>query len=134
MAELDLDRIQSEAAAALREGRLLLQRCACGELRLPPRAACAVCLSTDWTWHAAAGGGRLYSWVVYHVAFHPDFRERLPYNVAVVELDEGPRLITSIVDDNARLQMEARVTLVKPELGGGAAPAPARFKLSPQNE
>jgi uncharacterized OB-fold protein len=128
MPELDLDRIQSESAAAMSEGRLLLQRCACGELRLPPRAACPKCLATEWTWQAAEGGGRLYSWVVYHVAFHPDFRERLPYNVALVELDEGPRLITNIVDDSSLLQPEARVTFVKPEPG---APALARFKLTP---
>jgi uncharacterized OB-fold protein len=128
MAELDLDRIQGEYTAALLEGRLRLQRCICGELRLPPRAACAKCLATSWTWHDAAGGGRLHSWVVYHVAFHPDFRERLPYNVALVELDEGPRLITNIIDDSALLQAEARVTLVKPEAGAAAL---ARFKLVP---
>lgn len=126
MPELDLDRLQSESAAALLEGRLLLQRCACGELRLPPRAACPKCLATDWTWHAAEGSGRLYSWVVYHVAFHPDFRERLPYNVALVELDEGPRLITNIVDDSALLQPDARVVFVKPDPGAAAV---ARFKL-----
>lgn len=126
MAELDLDRIHAEYSAALGEGRLLLQRCGCGELRLPPRAACAKCLATTWTWLAAVGGGRLYSWVVYHVAFHADFRDRLPYNVALVELDEGPRMITNIIDDNALLRAEARVTLVKPEAGASAL---ARFKL-----
>ena len=85
MAELDLDRIQSAYTAGLRDGQLLLQRCSCGVLRLPPRAACEECLGMSWTWQAAAGGGTLYSWVVYHVAFHPDFRERLPYNVALVQ-------------------------------------------------
>lgn len=130
MPELDLERMQREYTAALLEGRLLLQRCACGELRLAPRAACAKCLASNWIWHAAEGGGRLHSWVVYHVAFHPDFRERLPYNVALVELDEGPRLITNIVDDSALLQPEARVRFVKPESGAAAL---ARFKLVQTN-
>lgn len=58
---------------------------------------------------------RLHSWVVYHVAFHPDFRERLPYNVALVELDEGPRLITNIIDDSELLQPDARVTFAGPD-------------------
>jgi uncharacterized protein len=129
MAELDLDRIQGEYTAGLMSGQLLLQRCACGELwlPLPPRATCAKCLASDWTWHAAQGGGRLHSWVVYHVAFHPDFRDRLPYNVALVALDEGPRLITNIIDDNALLQAEARVVFVKPEAGTAAL---ARFQLA----
>jgi uncharacterized OB-fold protein len=67
----------------------------------------------------------LYSWVIYHVAFHPEFRDRLPYNVALVELDEGPRMITNIVDDNELLTAHARVTFVKPD---AAAPL-ARFRL-----
>lgn len=125
MPELDLDRIQDAYTAGLREGRLLLQRCSCGELWLPPRAACGKCLGTSWTWHAAGGGGTLYSWVVYHVSFHPDFADRLPYNVALVALDEGPRMITNIVDDNALLSADARVSFVKPD---AAAPL-ARFKL-----
>jgi uncharacterized OB-fold protein len=127
MAELDLDRIQREYTAGLAEGRLLLQRCSCGALRMPPLAACDRCLGTTWTWQAAGGGGKLYSWVIYHVAFHPDFRERLPYNVALVELDEGPRMITNILDDNELLCADARVTFVKP-----APEQPsqlARFKL-----
>jgi uncharacterized OB-fold protein len=127
MPELDLERIQSEYAAALLEGRLLLQRCVCGEMRVPPIAACPNCLATAWTWHAAHGGGRLHSWVVYHVAFHPDFRDRLPYNVALVELDEGPRMITNIIDDSELLEPEARVTFVRPAPGAAAL---ARFKLA----
>src|SRR5450432_4689590 len=79
---------------ALAEGRLMFQRCVYGQHRLPPRAACPACLRADWTWQVAAGGGCLKSWVVYHIAYHEAFRERLPYNVAIVELDEGPRLIT----------------------------------------
>ncbi|HET8938802.1 MAG TPA: OB-fold domain-containing protein [Polyangiales bacterium] len=125
MPELDLERISNAYTAGLQEGRLLLQRCSCGALWLPPRAACDKCLGAPWTWHEAGGGGTLYSWVIYHVAFHPEFRDRLPYNVALVELDEGPRMITNIVDDNELLTAHARVTFVKPD---AAAPL-ARFRL-----
>jgi uncharacterized OB-fold protein len=38
------------------------------------------------------------SWVIFHTAFHEAFEKRLPYNVAVVELDEGPRLITNLTN------------------------------------
>jgi uncharacterized OB-fold protein len=84
---------------ALAEGRLSYQRCArCSNAWLPPRDACPACLSPEWAWEAASGRGRVLSWVVYHRAYHPAFAHRLPYNVAVVELDEGPRLVTNIID------------------------------------
>jgi hypothetical protein len=84
---------------ALAEGTLSFQRCArCANAWLPPRDACPACLSPEWAWEAASGRGRVLSWVVYHRAYHPAFADRLPYNVAVVELDEGPRLVTNIVD------------------------------------
>ena len=91
---LDIDTINEAYLAALAEGRLVLQVCACGHRWLPPRAACSACLGSQWTWQTAQGGGRLKSWVVYHTAFSEAFRGRLPYNVALVELDEGPSMIT----------------------------------------
>ncbi len=84
---------------SLAEGRLSFQRCAqCSNAWLPPRDACPACLSPEWAWEEASGRARVLSWVVYHRAYHPAFADRLPYNVAVVELDEGPRVVTNIVD------------------------------------
>jgi uncharacterized OB-fold protein len=124
---LDIDDIQQQSQAALLEGRLLLQRCSCGQLRLPPRAACPVCLGLSWTWQAAQGGGKLVSWVVYHVAFHESFRERVPYNVSLIELDEGPRMISNVLADTARLVADARVRFVTSREGERAI---ARFELT----
>jgi uncharacterized protein len=125
-AELDTDRIHETHLAALAEGRLVIQRCACGHRWAPPRATCAACLGSEWTWETAAGGGRLLSWVVYHTAFHDSFRDRVPYNVALVELDEGPRLITNILADSAALRAEARVRFVASREGEHTL---ARFEL-----
>ncbi|HVX98591.1 MAG TPA: OB-fold domain-containing protein [Pseudorhodoplanes sp.] len=84
---------------ALKQGRLTFQRCQrCGHAWLPPRAECPECLAADWAWTEACGRGRIVSWVVYHHAYHDAFKDRLPYNVALVELEEGPRLITNIVN------------------------------------
>jgi len=84
---------------ALRQGRLTFQRCRhCSHAWLPPRAECPQCLEAEWDWTTASGKGRVISWVVYHHAYHEAFRDRLPYNVTLVELDEGPRLITNIVN------------------------------------
>jgi uncharacterized OB-fold protein len=83
----------------LGEGRFQFQRCArCGHAWLPPREDCPSCWSPEWRWQTASGRGRLVSWVVFHTAFHEAFEKRLPYNVALVELDEGPRLISNVVD------------------------------------
>jgi uncharacterized protein len=82
----------------LGEGRFQFQRCAsCGHAWLPPREDCPCCWSREWQWQDASGLGTVVSWVVFHTAFHEAFEKRLPYNVAVVELAEGPRLITNIV-------------------------------------
>lgn len=98
----------------LREGVLRFQRCAdCSHAWLPARAECPRCLQPDPRWEDAGGGARMVSWVVYHIAFHPAFRDRLPYNVAIVELDEGPRLVSNIValdsDGGPRIDRHLRV-------------------------
>jgi hypothetical protein len=52
------------------------------------------------------------SWVVYHHAYHDYFASRLPYNVAVVELEEGPRLISNVVGATGRLRIDMPLKLV----------------------
>lgn len=113
---------------ALREGRLIYQRCAsCDDAWLPPRTECPRCLAPEPGWREASGEGRLVSWVVYHHAYHPYFAQRLPYNVAVVELAEGPRLVTNIVVTERPLAIDMPVALVIEHEAGVALPrfAPA---------
>jgi uncharacterized OB-fold protein len=98
--------------SGLDEGELRYQRCnVCGNAWLPAREECPRCLEDDWTWRPSAGRGRIISWVVYHQAVHPSFADRLPYNVAVVELDEGPRVITNIKADPDRLSIDQPVVV-----------------------
>lgn len=95
----------------LAEGRLQFQRCArCGHAWLPPRAECPECLHADWRWETACGRGRLISWVVFHIAYHAYFKDKLPYNVSLIELDEGPRLVSNVVGANA-LKIDQAVEL-----------------------
>ena len=117
--------------AALAQGYLVFQRCdACGHAWLPARHQCPHCLGDATHWERASGQGRLFSWVVYHTAYHEAFASRLPYNVAVVELAEGPRLITHIVDDNALLRGDAPVQLQVQQRDGVAL---ACFRLVPES-
>ena len=109
----DITPVSAPYWSALAEGRLTYQSCACGHCWLPPRADCPNCLGQQWTWQTAAGGATLVSWVVFHTPPSDAFEGRTPYNVAVVQLDEGPRMITNIDDapDGKGLQIGQRLTL-----------------------
>jgi uncharacterized OB-fold protein len=88
----------AEYRAALADGRLAFQRCErCANAWLPPRDHCPRCLSSTWRWEDASGEAKVVSWVVYQRAFHPAFADRVPYNVVVAELAEGPRLISNVI-------------------------------------
>jgi len=85
--------------ANLREHKLTAQRCkACGKFfTFPPQGSCPHCLSSDYDWIAVSGKGKVYSFVTYHRAWHPAYQDKTPYNVSLIDLDEGPRLISNVV-------------------------------------
>jgi uncharacterized protein len=83
---------------ALARHELVMQRCTdCGRLWFPPGKHCQHCWSADVAWTPLSGRGRLFSFTVYHRAYSAELADQLPYVVGIVELDEGPRLITNIV-------------------------------------
>ena len=67
----------------------------CGHLFLPPGPCCPTCWSTQLAARPVSGRGRVFSFAVYRRTYHP--ATPAPYVVALVELDEGPRLISNIV-------------------------------------
>ena len=85
--------------ANLREHKLTAQHCkACGKFfTFPPQGSCPHCLSSDYDWIAVSGKGKVYSFVTYHRAWHPAYQDKTPYNVSLIDLDEGPRLISNVV-------------------------------------
>jgi len=109
----ELDDLSRPFWDALKQGRLTFQRCtACGHAWLPARSDCPRCLAPDWQRQDAKGGATLVSWVVYRMAYHPAFESRLPYTVATVQLDEGPRMISNIVGAQpSQLRIEQRLRL-----------------------
>jgi hypothetical protein len=83
---------------ALKAGRLEFQRCrTCSHAWLPERASCPNCLSTETGWDQATGRARVVSWIIYHRAYADHLKGKVPYNVAIVALDEGPQMITNIL-------------------------------------
>lgn len=77
---------------------LRIQACReCGHRWLPASVVCPRCWSDRTAWVAASGAGTVFSFAVYHRAYHEAFRPLVPYVVAVVELAEGPRLVSNLV-------------------------------------
>lgn len=99
--------------AAASEGCLELQRCrACSLVVSYPRVRCPRCHSDDLAWEAMAGSGTVYSCTVVHRAPEPALAGEVPYVVALVDLDEGARLMSNIVGcapDQVHIGMPVRV-------------------------
>lgn len=84
---------------ALARGEVLLQHCAaCGTWVYYPRIRCPHCLSDDLPWERVRGTGTVYTFTIGRQPTHPAFADDVPQLIAVVELDEGPRLTTTLVE------------------------------------
>lgn len=100
--------------------QLLIQRCDCGHVFHPPLPACPACGSRDWCWQPASGRGSVFSYTVVHLAAHPDFGAHVPYVAALVELEEGPRMVADILDvepEDVHIGMPLRVRFVEVSAG-----------------
>jgi hypothetical protein len=76
---------------------LVFQRCKqCGNWVHPPRPFCPKCRSLEKEWARSSGKGTVYSWVTYRESPHTAFQA--PYSVVLVELEEGVRLVSNMVD------------------------------------
>jgi uncharacterized protein len=94
-------------------GELRLQVCGnCGLHRFPDSYVCPRCLSRDASWEPASGRGTLWSWITIHQKYFEAFADELPYQVAFVHLEEGPYLITGLVDAPSDLRLDQPVEVV----------------------
>jgi uncharacterized OB-fold protein len=83
-------------ACARRE--LRLQRCSeCARWRFPASANCPQCLSRGYEWRQVSGRGTVWSWIRMHRPYFPAMKDRLPYLVALISLEEGPRIMSTVV-------------------------------------
>ena len=99
--------------AGVREERLLAQRCsACGTLRFPPLPICDQCLEEASEWEEVSTTGTIWSYIVYHRAFHPGFEDEVPYVVAIVENQEGLRFTGNVIGDRQHIAVGVPVTAV----------------------
>lgn len=95
-------------------GELMIQRCtSCKAYLAPGSRACTECMNETLEWVPASGRATLFTFAIMYQRYHPGFAADLPYNIAVVELEEGPRLNTTVVgvaNDDLRVGMPLVVT------------------------
>lgn len=106
---------------ATREHRLMLQRCANGHTFYYARTHCPECLSNELEWVQASGRGTLYTYTVARREQSPEFAADVPYIIAAITLEEGPRMTSLLVDadpDNVQIDGPVEVAWddVSPDL------------------
>jgi uncharacterized OB-fold protein len=98
---------------AAKRHELRMQRCpSCGYVRYPPAPRCPECLEENDDWVLLSGRGKIWSFNVYHHLFNQSFKDEIPYNVALIELEEGPRLLSNVVgiaNDSLRVDMPVEI-------------------------
>lgn len=81
-----------------RRHELRMQQCLdCNHIRYPISHVCPKCLSEKAEWKRLSGRGEVFSYIVFHQVYHAGFAKEVPYNVAMIQLDEGPRMISNVV-------------------------------------
>jgi uncharacterized OB-fold protein len=99
---------------AARRHELRIQQCtSCGRHVFYPRLSCPHCGARALEWVPVSGNATVYSYTVARRATHPAFADRVPYVIAIVELDEGPRMTTNVVGcapDDVKIGMRVRAT------------------------
>src|SRR5205823_5561849 len=94
-----LEGLSGEFYGWLRKHELRFQRCLdCDRWRHVPRALCPSCQSSSWEWARSSGRGRVFAWCTVRRGLHPAFADDVPFTPVVVEVDEGPRMVTWVVD------------------------------------
>jgi uncharacterized OB-fold protein len=94
-----LDGLAGEFYGWCKKHELRFQRCmGCGLWRHVPRLLCPACSSADWQWTATTGRGQVFTWVEAARAMHPAFAEEAPYTAVVVEMEEGVRIVSRVID------------------------------------
>ncbi|MFJ8236247.1 Zn-ribbon domain-containing OB-fold protein [Ureibacillus sp. NPDC094379] len=97
---------------ACQDKKLIIQLCEkCSHHRYPISEFCPKCLSSEYNWVPISGKGEIYSYTIFHRAYHPAFKNKVPYNVAWIKLEEGIFMISNVigVDSQSEIQVGMKV-------------------------
>lgn len=127
----DVDQINEPYWEAASEGRLALQACSeCEDVVFPPRTRCPICFG-ELDWENTDGVGIVYTYGIVHRPNMPAvFEDQVPFVLAVVELEEGGRIVSNLVDcDPSEVEVGMEVSVVFDDVGGVTLP-----KFEPSSE
>jgi uncharacterized OB-fold protein len=95
----------------LEQGEFRLQHCEdCDAYQYPPEKFCRFCPSERLEFRTVEGHGAVYSFITVRQRYHPAFTDLIPYNVSIIELDEGPRVIANLLEvDHEAVEIGMRV-------------------------
>ena len=110
------------------KGKLCLQRCStCSHVEFYPKKYCSHCLNDSLEWFESTGLGTIYTFTVIYRAPTKEFTEKVPYVVALIDVDEGARLMANILSPIEKVKIGARVEVIFEEKEDKVLP---QFKLS----
>ncbi|MEE8413524.1 MAG: Zn-ribbon domain-containing OB-fold protein [Dehalococcoidales bacterium] len=107
---------------ACKQHELKMQKCLqCGEFIYPASPMCPHCQSFESEWVKLSGKGSVYSYIIVRRATNPAFAEEVPYTVAIIETEEGPRITSNVIGikpEDVRVDMPVEVVFedVTPEV------------------
>lgn len=109
---------------ACNEERLIVQKCrSCGHVQFYPRALCVKCEARDLDWREAEPAGKVHSFTIVHRAPTPAFKETAPYVLALIDLEDGFRMMMNIVDcDHGKIAIDMPVHIVFEDRDGQRLP------------
>lgn len=117
--------------AGIKSHQILVQKCSsCGLLRFYPRILCPECLSDQFQWIPCSGKGRIYSHTTVYRPPLPAFEEFVPYTIALIDLEEGIRILSRVEGDPDSIAIGVRVSVLFEDFSGEIALP--KFKLADQ--
>ncbi len=94
----------------LNAGEVRLQKCQnCATQQYPPESFCYACGETQLDWTTVSGEGTVYSFIIVHQSYHKAFKDFLPYTVAIIDLDAGPRMLGAMLGLEKPVEIGDRV-------------------------
>lgn len=115
--ELAINEDNKEFWDYISKGDFRMQQCSsCNEFRYPPSRICPNCSSEQYLWEAISGKGEVFTWTILNKAYHPFYENKVPYNIAVIKLDEGVHFLSNVECDPKQLKIGMRVKAVLRDL------------------
>jgi uncharacterized OB-fold protein len=106
----EIDALNAPYWNGLVQGEVRLQKCGqCGVHQYPAESFCYACGARELSWVAVAGEGSVYSFTVVHQLYHKAFKAFMPYTVVIVQMDEGPRMLSAMLGLKSPVTIGQRV-------------------------